>query len=68
MRAARMMILLLQLQVRGQASARELARQLEVGEGPCSGTSRRCWPPGYRCGRPAGRRADTVWTAATAPG
>lgn len=32
MRASRMMTLLLQLQVRGQASGRELARQLEVSE------------------------------------
>jgi hypothetical protein len=31
-RASRMMTLLLQLQVRGRASAGELARQLEVSE------------------------------------
>jgi hypothetical protein len=64
-----MMTLLLQLQVRGQASGKEPAKQLEVSESArCSGMSRLWLLPGYRCAPPDDQRVDTAWTAATAPG
>jgi hypothetical protein len=63
-----MMTLLLQLQVRGHARGKESAKQLQVSKRTVQRDVGPWCPPGYRCARLEGRRADIAWTAATARG